>query len=81
MKAKITKLIPHESETHWMAELKKPLEVRRTHTPLSGDRMILIARLRTIEYEVPCVSQFRRGLFYVVLDNGGENGKCRVCGR
>jgi len=66
--ARIVKLTPHE-ENEWTIELKIPLDVRRAHTPLPGDRVRFRATAGVHEHEVTGTYQFKRHHSYVIFDD------------
>ena len=70
LSATIAKLTPHDMN-EWTIELKIPLEVRRSHTPLPGDRVRFMAKAGVHEHEVDGVYQFKRGHSYIIVDDGG----------
>ena len=70
LNAKIVKLTPHD-KNEWTIELKIPLEVRRAHTPLPGDRVRFRANVGVHEHELIGVYHFRLHHSYVIFDDGG----------
>ena len=71
LRAENARTVPHEELDEWTVELKIPTEVRRSHTPLTGDRVRFIARAGIHQCEVVGTYQFRRNQSYVILDDGG----------
>lgn len=70
LNAKIVRLTPLP-DNEWTAELKIPLEVRRSHAPLPGDRVLFLATAGIHSHEVTGTYQFVRRQSYIVLDDGG----------
>ena len=69
--ATVVRILPTPYENEWTVELKIPVEVRRLHMPLPGDRVRFTAKAGGHEAEVEGVYQFMRRHSYVVLDDGG----------
>jgi hypothetical protein len=69
--AEIARTVPHEGLGWLTVELKIPVEVRRSHTPLPGDRVCFIAKAGIHEHEVSGVYQFKRRHSYIIYDDGG----------
>jgi hypothetical protein len=71
LKAGGIKLSPRPDPGEWVAEVQVPLDVRRDHTPLPGDRVLFTAKAGVHSHEVLGTYQFRRRLSYVILDDAG----------
>ncbi len=68
--AETVKLTPH-TENEWTIELKIPLDVRRMHTPLPGDRVRFRATAGVHEHEATGTYQFKHHHSYVIFDDAG----------
>jgi hypothetical protein len=71
LRAAVARILPIPHENEWKVELKIPLEVRRLHTPLPGDRVRFMAKAGVLENEVLGVYQFKRQHSYVIFDDSG----------
>ena len=71
MKAVIARKIPHEKPNEWTIELKIPVDVRRSYTPLPGDRVNFMVHIGNGDHLITGIYQFKRHHSYVILDDGG----------
>lgn len=71
MKASIVRTVPHEEPGEWTVELKIPVRVRRTHTPLPGDTIHFRVNVGNREHWIQGVYQFKRRNSYVIQDDSG----------
>ncbi len=71
--ATIERIIFSQYQDEYVIELRIPSEVRRTHMPLPGERVVFSARADYYEEQLVGTYQFKRGRFYVICDEvGGE---------
>ena len=71
--ATVVKIRPVHNASEWQVELKIPSEVRRSHTPLPGDRVRFTTKVGERQQEVTGIYQFKRHHSYVIVDDdGGE---------
>lgn len=71
LRATVVRICPTHHEDEWQVELHIPIEVRRLHTPLTGDRVRFTARIDGHELELSGTYQGKRHHSYVISDDGG----------
>ena len=75
LNATVARILPTNHENEWQVELHIPIEIRRLHTPLPGDRVRFTARIDGHEFELSGTYQGKRHHSYIICDDGGGEWK------